>query len=183
MIGRALHGFRAGEAKLLWNYPTVASAPAIIRLTSSAFRDGDPIPLRYAGSGVGENISPPLAWSGVPPEAAELALVMEDPDAPLPRPFVHLVTTGISPGTEAIAEGALSSGAHQFLMGRNMLRQTTYAGPRALPGHGLHRYVFELLALNRKLSFQKPPSLSNLVSAMARGVVARGRLEGTFERT
>lgn len=168
--------------KLAWNHPAAASAPAIIHLTSSAFTDGGPIPLRYAGSGVGENVSPSLAWSGVPPEAVQLALVMEDPDAPLPRPFVHLVAAGIPPMLEGIAEGTLSNGAHQFRMGRNMLRQTTYAGPRALPGHGLHHYVFELFALNRKLSFQKPPSLAELMSGMAGAVIARGRLEGTFER-
>ncbi len=104
---------------------------------------------------MGDNISPQLSWRGQPPGTVELALVMEDPDAPLPRPFVHLVTTGIPPMLEGIAEGTLSDGAHQFLMGRNMLRQTTYAGPRALPGHGVHRYVFELFALNRKLSFSE----------------------------
>lgn len=131
---------------------------------------------------MGENVSPALAWSGVPPGAVELALVMEDPDAPLPRPFVHLVVAGIRPMLEGIAEGVLSEGAHQFVMGRNMLRQATYAGPRALPGHGVHHYVFELFALNRKLSFQKPPSLTGLMSAMGRSVVARGRLEGTFQR-
>ncbi|WP_424630938.1 YbhB/YbcL family Raf kinase inhibitor-like protein [Bradyrhizobium sp. SYSU BS000235] len=168
---------------MAWNHPAAASAPAIIRLTSSAFTDGGPIPLRYAGAGVGENVSPSLAWTGLPPRTVELALVMEDPDAPLPRPFVHLVVTGIPPMLEGIAEGVLSEGAHQFVMGRNMLRQTTYAGPRALPGHGLHHYVFELFALNRKLSFQKPPSLTDLTSAMARAVVARGRFEGTFQRT
>jgi Raf kinase inhibitor-like YbhB/YbcL family protein len=108
---------------------------------------------------------------------------MEDPDAPLLRPFVHLVVAGIPPMLDGIAEGMLSDGTHQFLMGRNMLRQTTYAGPRALPGHGLHHYVFEVFALNRKLSFQKPPSLAELMSAMAGAVIARGRLEGTFERT
>lgn len=182
-MGRTLHGIRAGEAKLAWNHPAAASAPAIIRLTSSAFSEGAPIPLRYAGAGVGDNVSPPLAWSGLPPGTVELALVMEDPDAPLPRPFVHLVVAGIAPMPETIAEEALSGGAHNLLIGRNMLRQTIYAGPRALPGHGLHRYVFELFALNRKLSFKKPPSLAELMSAMNRAVIARGKLEGTFERT
>jgi Raf kinase inhibitor-like YbhB/YbcL family protein len=178
-----LRGVRAGEAKLAWNHPAVASAPDLIILTSPAFANGGLIPLRHAGNGVGDNISPQLTWSGVPPETVDLALVMEDPDAPLLRPFVHLVTAGVPPVPEELAEGALSSGAGKFLRGRNMLRQTTYAGPRALPGHGLHRYVFEVFALNRKLSFQKPPSLAELMSAIDGAVIARGRLEGTFERT
>jgi Raf kinase inhibitor-like YbhB/YbcL family protein len=178
-----LRGVRAGEAKLAWNHPAMASAPDLIILTSPAFADGGLIPRRHAGNGVGDNISPPLAWRGVPPETVELTLVMEDPDAPLPRPFVHLVVAGVPPVPEALAEGALSGGADKFLMGRNMLRQTSYAGPRALPGHGVHRYVFELFALNRKLSFQNPPSLAELMAAMDGAVIARGRLEGTFERT
>jgi|SRR5258708_607643 len=73
------------------------------------------MPLRSAGIGVGENISPPLSWSGVPAATAELAILMEDPDAPLPRPFVHMITYRISPDKSGLAERARGSdGANGF---------------------------------------------------------------------
>lgn len=74
-IGQLLRPLRAGEHHLAWNDPRVAEAPPDIRPTSAAFADGGPIPLRHAGIGVGANLSPPLAWSGVPHDAAELALI------------------------------------------------------------------------------------------------------------
>jgi Raf kinase inhibitor-like YbhB/YbcL family protein len=180
-MGRLLRGVRAGEAGLISNHPAIASA-ATISLTSSAFAPGGVIPLRYAGHGVGQNVSPALAWDGVPDRAAELVLVMEDPDAPLPRPFVHLIATGLSAASPGLAEGALSSPADGILIGRNTFRRAAYAGPRALSNHGPHRYVFQLFALDRKLDFGRPPTRADLVRAISGGVMAHGRLVGMFER-
>src|SRR4051812_41288959 len=86
VLGRLLRGIHAGEKHLAWNDPAVRGAPASIVLTSPSFEAGSCIPKRHAGKGVGENVSPPLSWSGVPPHAAELLVIVEDPDAPLPRP-------------------------------------------------------------------------------------------------
>ncbi len=119
----------------------------------------------------------------MPQDAVELVLVMEDPAAPLPRPFVHLIATGIAPASRGLAEGALSATAGGIVVGRNSFRRNEYAGPRALPGHGVHDYVFQLFALNRTLAFAALPSRAALMRLLPGAVIARGRLVGTFERT
>src|SRR5258708_2777783 len=184
LIARLLRGVRAGEAHLAWNHPAVRSAPSSIQLTSPAFAPGTPIPVRYAGKGVGQNISPALAWENLPEGAVELVLVMEDPDAPLRQPFVHLVATAIPPQLSGFPEGALSDGAAALgvRLGRGSFNRSGYTGPRALPGHGPHRYLFELFALNRRLDFPAPPTRAQLMQALHGAVIGRGQLEGIFEQ-
>jgi len=183
VIGKALRGIRAGDKYLAWNDAALADVPDRIRLVSAAFAEGRAIPVRYAGVGVGENISPPLSWSGVPHEAAELVLIVQDPDAPLPRPVVHVIATGISPDAGGLAEGALGAAAAAGIrLGRASFGRRAYAGPRALPGHGPHRYVFQLAAVRRPLALAREPRLSELLAAMRADVIARGRLIGTFEQ-
>jgi hypothetical protein len=106
-VGHLLRRVRAGEQGLLWNSEAGKDAPASIELVSDAFDSGASIPHRHAGDGVGDNVSPPLAWRNIPHDTAELALVIEDADAPLPRPFVHTVVTAIPPEVTRLAEGAL----------------------------------------------------------------------------
>jgi hypothetical protein len=184
VIGRALRGIRAHDEHLAWNDAALAAVPVLIHLTSSAFAEGRAIPIRYAGKGVGENISPPLRWSDVPEEAAELVLIMQDPDAPLPRPVVHVIATGIPPGSGGLAEGALSASPPSGIrLGRALFGRCAYAGPRAMPGHGPHRYVFQLIALRWPLALAKPPTLSELLAALRGNAIARGRLIGTFEQS
>jgi len=183
-IGKALRGIRAGDRHLAWNHPALATVPAGIRLASSAFADGGAMPTRYAGQGAGENISPPLSWSGVPDDAAELVLIIQDPDVPLPRPVVHVIATGISPGSGGLAEGALgAAGSPGIRLGRASFGRRVYAGPGALRGHGPHRYVFQLVALRRPLALAKEPTLRELLAAIRGNAIARGRLTGTFEQS
>jgi len=190
-IGRLLRGVKAGERHLAWNHPACAGAPDTLVLRSAGFGAAQAIPLRYAGQGVGENVSPPLAWRDIPVATRELVLIVEDPDAPLPRPFVHLIVCGIGPELHELAEGALSCAPPGDLLarwragltlGRNTFRHPSYAGPRALPGHGQHRYLFQLFALDQRLRFDQAPTLKLLLAAMNGHVLARGRLEGRFER-
>jgi Raf kinase inhibitor-like YbhB/YbcL family protein len=142
------------------------------------------MPRRYAGRGVGENISPPLHWSNVPPQAKELVLIVQDPDAPTPRPIVHLIATGISPHSTAIPEGALlPQPGSAIKLGRGSLGETGYTGPRPVRGHGLHRYVFQLLALNRNLTLPEKPGFKSVLAAIDGAVLARGKLTGTYEQT
>jgi hypothetical protein len=156
-------------------------------LTSSSFPPGDFVPRRYAGKGVGDNVSPPLAWTGVPAGTAELVLVMEDPGAPFPRPLVHLLVTAIPPSSSSFAEGrfsgadvlAIQDGA---AVAKNTFGKRSYLGPRPVPGHGPHTYVFQLFALSRRLTFPKPPSRKQVVAQMRGAVIGRGRLEGRYER-
>jgi hypothetical protein len=94
-------------------------------------------------------------------ETAEFVLIVEDPDAPLPRPFVHAIVIGIPPESSKLAEGALSAllPTSQGMLGRNSFGLAAYVGPRALPGHSPHTYVFQILALGKRLSFaaSEPP--------------------------
>jgi hypothetical protein len=179
-----LRNVHAGQDKLAWNDSVLAGVPASIVLSSSAFASGETIPTRYAGRGAGDNVSPPLAWSNVPPEAAELVLILEDPDAPMPRPFVHLIATGIDPQTDDLSEGALSNAEKPagLCLGRNTAGRAAYMGPRALRGHGPHRYVFQLFALDSRLNFDNPPKLAELKKAMQGHVLAQGRLDGFLRR-
>jgi hypothetical protein len=117
-------------------------------------------------------------------ETAEFVLIVEDPDAPLPRPFVHAIVIGIPPESSKLAEGALSAllPTSQGILGRNSYGLAAYVGPRALPGHGPHTYVFQISALGKRLSFAQPPTRRELVAALDGVVSARGRLDGTFEQ-
>lgn len=180
LLGRLLRNRRAGDAKLAWNQPGL-DAPATLRLTSDAFADGAEMPRSSAGHGVGENLSPGLAWQGVPEGAAELVLILEDPDAPLPRPVVHLALAGIAPDVAGFAEGDLNAGSRHG-DGRGSFRRVGYAGPRPIRGHGRHRYVFQLYALSEHLRLPPGAPPKAIVTAMKGKVLARGRLTGTYER-
>jgi len=184
-VGTLLRGVRAGEKHLAYNDPAAANAPLSLVISSSSFEFGGTIPRKHAGPGEGENISPELSWMGVPPETAELVLIVEDPDAPLPRPFVHALATGIPPGTLTLAEGRLSetnTPGDGLSMGKNTFGKTTYGGPRPVPGHGPHTYVFQLFAIDKHLAFEGVPSRADVLRQMEGAVIARGRIEGTYER-
>jgi phosphatidylethanolamine-binding protein (PEBP) family uncharacterized protein len=105
-LGLLLKGRRAAEAKLAWNHLAVASASVNMTLTSDWFEDGGLMPDRSAGPGIGANRSPPLAWSTPPAGTRQLALIIEDTDAPLLRPPVHLMLLGLSPELRGLAPGA-----------------------------------------------------------------------------
>ena len=179
-----LRGVRAGERGLLWNSEAGRDAPASIELVSDAFENGTSIPRRHAGEGVGENLSPPLAWRNIPRETVELALVIEDPDAPLPRPFVHTIVTAIPPEVTRIVEGVLAEGLqHPGVFGKGTFGGRGYRGPSPVRGHGSHTYVFQLFALAAPLPGDRAPiSRAQMAKAMAGIVIARGRLDGTYER-
>jgi Raf kinase inhibitor-like YbhB/YbcL family protein len=108
-----------------------------LRLTSPAFSDGQSIPPEYTC--VGEDVSPPLAWTGVPAATAELALVVRDPDA---DGFVHWVIGGLPPDIRGLTRGRPPSGAVQAL---NDFGRPGWSGP--CPPSGTHNYDFRLYAL------------------------------------
>jgi Raf kinase inhibitor-like YbhB/YbcL family protein len=182
-IGRLLRPFRAGGRQLMWNDPRLRKIPDSIVLTSSAFADGAAMPLRYAGAGVGDNVSPPpLRWSGLPAGTVELVLVMQDPDAPLPRPVTHLIAR-IPPGRGHVEEGVLVPGKDPAIgFGRGTFGRIGYAGPRPPAGHGPHRYIFEIYAVTERWQGPAVPDLSATIAAGTSSALARGRLTGIFER-
>ncbi len=182
ILGKILKHKRAGESKLIWNDYAVNTAPSTIQLSSPAIPPGGEIPIRYAGSGVGDNISPPLRWSNVPEETDEIVLVIEDPDAPLSKPFIHLIATGIDPDSSGVEEGELSEAATPVVFGKGTFGKEGYSGPRALRAHGPHRYVFQIYAVRRKLEFSTPPTRRTLLEAFGNSIIAKGCFFGTFER-
>ncbi|HVC12205.1 MAG TPA: YbhB/YbcL family Raf kinase inhibitor-like protein [Burkholderiales bacterium] len=148
-------------------------------LTSSAFAEGGAIPSKYTCDG--RDLSPPLAWSGVPAGAHSLALVVDDPDAPDPAAptttWVHWVLYDIPAATTAIAEGARAAGAQD---GTNDWKRTGYGGP--CPPVGRHRYFFKLYALDRALPDLRRPTKAQLEAAMQGHVLAEARLIGTYRK-
>lgn len=182
LLGRLLQGRHAGETKLIWNHPSVADVPASIHLSSPAFPADGMLPLRYAGPGVGDNQSPALHWSNLPEETVELVVIMEDPDVPVPNPALHLVASGISPSLGKLNEGALNHSGDSVVLGKGSLGKVGYSGPRALRAHGPHRYVFQIFAVNTALQLREKFSRQTLLETWSGRVIARGRLDGFFER-
>lgn len=153
-------------------------------LSSSAFLHNQKIPLRYARDG--EDVSPPLAWSGVPEGTAELALICDDPDAPMATPFVHWVLYGLSPDVAGLAEGVPNQGELtdpvRARQGQNSWGKTGYGGPAPPHGHGVHHYHFTLYALSRRLELAPGLTKEKLLAAMDGAVLAKTRLTGLYER-
>ncbi len=153
---------------------------ATLTLTSTAFADGAPIPARHTCEG--EDLSPPLAFSGVPSGARSLALVVDDPDAPDPAApktvWVHWVVHDLPPDTAGLPEGgALPAGARQ---GLNDWKRAAYGGP--CPPIGRHRYYFKLYALDAPLGDLGAPTKAALLEAMRGHVLAEGQLMGTYQK-
>lgn len=185
LLGRLFASIRAGENHLAWNDPRLSGGHASIKLKSSAFEDGQHMPVLYsAGGGGHEDLSPPLNWTEVPGEAKELVLILQDPDAPLRRPVVHLIVAAIPPQQKQFTPGQLtSSNNSELTFGRGWLGKKGYSGPRPVRCHGPHRYVFQIFAVRKKLELGLSPTYEEVVSQMKGSVLAKGRLTGLFERT
>lgn len=155
-----------------------------ITLHSTAFEAGQAIPGRHTGDG--QDLSPELAWSGLPEGTQELALVVDDPDAPTAEPWVHWVLYKIPPQIGALAEGvphaatlAAPAGAMQ---GPNSWGTTGYRGPLPPPGHGVHRYRFRLYALSRPVEAGPGLDKAGLLQRVRDAILDEGELVGTYRR-
>ena len=147
-----------------------------IELRSPSFGDHQPIPARHAKDH--DNLSPPLEWSGVPEEAAELAVLCEDPDAPRGT-FVHWVLAGLQPTAPRLAEGEHPAGAVE---GRNDFGEEGYGGPLPPVGDPPHRYFFRVYAASAPLGLTGAPSAEELRRALEGKELASGTLVGTYQR-
>jgi Raf kinase inhibitor-like YbhB/YbcL family protein len=154
----------------------VASVQKTIVVSSDAFGDGQTIPTSFTCDG--SDVSPPLRWSGVPDEAVELALLVEDPDAP-GGTFVHWLLWGLAPGVSELPEGSVPDGARQ---GTNGFGKLGWGGPCPPRGHGPHRYVFTLHALAEPLHVDEGATADQLRAAIEGKVIAQGQLIGLYGR-
>jgi Raf kinase inhibitor-like YbhB/YbcL family protein len=121
-------------------------------------------------------VSPPLAWSGVPDAAVQLALIVDDPDAPSGN-FVHWVMWGIVPSDSSLGAGKIPRGATQ---GKNGAGQVGYTGP--CPPNGVHHYKFQLYALSAAPQVAAGAGAQELHDAIAGITIASTTLTGTYER-
>lgn len=149
------------------------------KLTSTAFKEGQPIPSTYTCDGV--NVSPPLEWSGMPKSARSIAIIADDPDAPggmwvhwvlynLPADNIGLVEN--LPATEKLAAGGFQ--------GRNDFEKIGYGGP--CPPSGTHRYFFKIYALDAELPLKAGATKAEVEQAMQGHIVSQAQLMGTYRR-
>jgi Raf kinase inhibitor-like YbhB/YbcL family protein len=149
-------------------------APAAMRLTSPAFRDGEPLPARFTCDGDGT--SPPLTWSSSPHGTRELALVVEDIDADR---FLHWTLLKIAPAGGGLRAGEVPPGAVQT---ENGFGDHAWGGPCPPKGDDPHRYIFSIFALDAPLGLGADASPDEVGAALGDHALARGTLTATYAR-
>ncbi len=164
-------------------YGRNGDAAMTLRVTSTSFEPQQEIPTRHTCEGA--DVSPPLAWTGVPEGTKSLALILDDPDAPDPSAprvtWVHWVLYDIPPDVVSLPEGVtatrLPPGARE---GKNDWRAPGYRGP--CPPVGRHRYFHKLYALDTVLPDLGTPDKAALEAAMKGHELAHATLIGTYEK-
>jgi len=155
-----------------------------IQITSESFSSNQPIPVEFTGDG--RNASPPLKWSGLPAGTKELALIVEDPDAPTPEPFVHWVMYKIPADVTSVPEGLPQEKKLKtppgVMQGQNSFGDVGYGGPAPPPGHGTHHYHFHLYALDKPLEVQPGLDNKSLIASLTGHILDEGDLVGTYRR-
>lgn len=147
---------------------------AALKVSSPALDAHGRIPQRYTPDG--DDVSPPLAWTGVPEGTRSFAVVVHDPDAPLVDGFTHWVLSGIPVGTTRLAENEPA-----FNAGRNSLGHTGYDGPAPPPGHGPHHYYFWVYALDAELELEPGLDRRSLLERIEDHVIEQARIIGVYE--
>jgi Raf kinase inhibitor-like YbhB/YbcL family protein len=160
----AMAGAAAGETK---------REASIMKLTSPAFGDGGTIPARYTCDG--GDVIPPLVFTNVPHEAKTLALVVDDPDAPVGT-WDHWVVWNIPATTAGVEEGKPPTG----VVGRNSWKKNSWGGP--CPPDREHRYFFRLYALDATLDLARDATKAELERAMDDHLLAETELMARYER-
>ncbi len=151
-----------------------------LSLSSTAFNEGDRIPVKYTCDGL--DMSPPLAWGEPPQPTRAFALIVDDPDAPV-RVFTHWVLFNLPADIRQLpedipAQQQLENGA---LQGKNDFGKTGYGGPCPPPGRA-HRYRFTLYALDMPLDLKPGASKKQVLDAMEGHILGQGQLTGTYQR-
>ena len=145
-----------------------------MKVTSLAFQEGGTIPEKFSKNG--QNVSPELRIEGVPADAKGLAVIVDDPDAPVGL-FTHWLVWNIDPKTTHISEGSAPDGAVQ---GKNDFGDVGYGGPQ--PPSGTHRYFFKVFALNGPLELKPGAKRKDVDAAMKGHVIAQGQLMGKYSK-
>ncbi|WP_298423150.1 YbhB/YbcL family Raf kinase inhibitor-like protein [Rhodoblastus sp.] len=152
-----------------------------MKLSSSAFRDGEDIPKRFTCEG--ENLSPPLAWTGAPAATRSFAVLCDDPDAPRGT-WRHWAVYDLPADCAALAEGAGNRGRRRELaQGVNDFGEDGYGGPCPPHGHGTHHYHFRVLALSTaSLNLRAEATCHEVEQALNGNILAHATLVGLYRR-
>lgn len=153
------------------NYSTTMNKSAM-KIESSALKNNGEIPVKYACDG--ENVNPPLIFSGIPKSAESLALIIDDPDAPLGT-WTHWIVWNIDPAAPGINENSIPVGAVE---GTTSFGKVGYGGP--CPPSGIHHYAFKLYALDIKLDLPPEADKSKFEKATEGHILAQNELMGTY---
>jgi len=146
----------------------------MIQISSVAFTEGAMIPKKYSCDG--EEINPPLSFKNVPAEAKSLALIVDDPDAPMGT-WTHWLVWNIDPSITEIRENSVPAGG---VLGKNDFGKRDFGGP--CPPGGSHRYFFRLYALDTILNLVQGTSRSELEKTMAGHIIDQGELMGRYAK-
>ena len=182
-VGHALRDQRAGLDQLVFNRLPLREGHGRITLTSGVFVDHGPLPVACTADG--EGVSPPLHWFDVPAAATSLALIVEDADSPTPHPLVHAIAVNLPVKADALRGGALADDKDtpaNSTLGPNSYLQHGWLPPDPPPGHGLHRYAFQLFALAGDEPVPDAPGRDALIELLEARAIASGMIIGTYER-
>ncbi|EGW35820.1 uncharacterized protein SPAPADRAFT_59025 [Spathaspora passalidarum NRRL Y-27907] len=190
-IGYLLYNFRGRDHGLAVRLLNLEDQNPEIELTSAVFNDNDYMPLSSAGTGVGDNLSPELKIVLPSGDSAtgSLVLVCQDLDAPLPNPITHLFAYDIPTNKTEFKQGDLNETdtPEGFKFGSGAFGRVGYIGPRPIPCHGDHRYIFQVFAINEKATkefreLDTRPDLSRAIEIMKDNVISYGKLTGLYKR-
>ncbi len=173
-----------GASPVTGKAPDSAPGYPDFRLSSPDFQEGKPIPRVHAYRGEGDNVPPRLAWTGLPKGTVELALVVDDPDAPTAEPWVHDVLYHIpvdATPEDMVARKSRQADGPRFTAGVNSWNEPGWGGPKPPPGKP-HRYFFRLYALDAHLELAPGATKAQLLEAMKGHVLGEARYMGTYQR-
>ena len=182
-VGHALRDQRAGLDQIAFRRLPLRGGQGAIAVTSLAFVDHGPLPVLYTADG--QAVSPPVQWSGVPAAATSVVLIVEDADSPTPHPLVHAIAVGLPAQDGALGEGALDADVQapdDARLGRNSYMRQGWLPPDPPPGHGRHRYAFQVFALAGNATLPETPGRDALMEVLEQDAIASGMIIGTYER-
>ena len=164
-----------------------AQTPQALTVSSSALKAGETIPQDYTADG--RNVSPPLQWSGAPASTKEFAVILDDPDVPMPQPFVHWVVYKIPATAKGLPENMPADAATPMpadlkgtIQGLSGFRRPMWRGP-APPKPGVaHQYHFIVYALDAPLEAAEGLNKPQLLEAMKGHIIGQGEIIATYER-
>ena len=177
-LGKALRNVRAGHGKLA--VARLGSEAALhtdgFVLRSAAFEDGEALDPSFTADEE-DAVAPPLEWTEPPAGTQELALIVEDPDAPTAEPFCHWLVWGLAP-----QRGKLLEGETPPRVGKNAFGNSEWLLPAPPAGDEPHAYVFQLFALDCPLTLMPGATRGDLVEAMQGHIIAAAALTATYQR-